>query len=166
MVASRFDLLESLPKHGVVGEIGVWKGEFSKKILEIVKPQSLHLFDMDFSICANEVVADARVTCHEGDSALQLSACKTSGGFDWVYVDGDHSYEGVCRDIEAAAPLVKEGGYLVFNDYAHLTPLGFGSFGVHRAVTEFAQKHKWKFIFLAWQRNGLYDVAIQAPQKA
>ncbi|MDB2689114.1 class I SAM-dependent methyltransferase [Luminiphilus sp.] len=165
MMASRTLLLDALPKFGVVGEIGVWKGEFSKKILDIAQAERLHLFDMDFSICMPEVMADARVTCHQGDSSTLLSDWRY-GLFDWIYVDGDHSYEGIRKDIEAAAPLIREGGYLVFNDYAHITPLGLGSFGVHRAVTEFAQRHKWKLIFLAWQRNGLYDVAIQAPQKA
>ena len=36
---------------------------------------------------------------------------------DFVFVDGDHSYEGVCRDIQAWLPKVKPGGVLAGHDY-------------------------------------------------
>ncbi|MDJ0634304.1 MAG: hypothetical protein QNJ34_14035 [Xenococcaceae cyanobacterium MO_188.B29] len=38
-------LLERLPKNSVGAEIGVHLGDFSEKILEIVKPNKLHLID-------------------------------------------------------------------------------------------------------------------------
>jgi hypothetical protein len=39
--------------------------------------------------------------------------------FDFVFLDADHSYEGVRDDIEAWAPLVKAGGLLCGHDYGH-----------------------------------------------
>lgn len=36
---------------------------------------------------------------------------------DLLFVDGDHSYEAVCADLEAWIPKVKEGGIVVFHDY-------------------------------------------------
>ena len=42
---SRVDLLQFLPKGGVVAEIGVAEGGFSKKILNATSPQTLHLID-------------------------------------------------------------------------------------------------------------------------
>lgn len=40
------------------------------------------------------------------------------GKVDLVYVDGDHSEEGVRGDIEAWLPHIKPGGYIAFHDYA------------------------------------------------
>jgi len=37
--------------------------------------------------------------------------------FDFIYIDGDHRYEGVKRDIELAIPLLKPGGVMLLDDY-------------------------------------------------
>jgi cephalosporin hydroxylase len=37
--------------------------------------------------------------------------------FDLVYIDGDHNYESVVRDLNAWYPKVKMGGYLAGHDY-------------------------------------------------
>ena len=36
---------------------------------------------------------------------------------DFVYIDGDHSYEGIRADLEAWFPLVREGGIIAGHDY-------------------------------------------------
>ena len=38
--------------------------------------------------------------------------------FDLIYIDGDHSYNGVRADIESYAPLLNDGGVLVGDDYS------------------------------------------------
>jgi predicted O-methyltransferase YrrM len=46
----------------------------------------------------------------------------SSGGLaDAIFIDGDHSYEGVKKDIERYFPLLKVGGVVLFHDY--LPPL-------------------------------------------
>jgi predicted O-methyltransferase YrrM len=35
---------------------------------------------------------------------------------DFLFIDGDHSYEGVARDFEMYAPLVAKGGVVAFHD--------------------------------------------------
>lgn len=37
--------------------------------------------------------------------------------FDVLVIDGDHSYEGVKRDYEKYAGLVKQGGFVIIDDY-------------------------------------------------
>lgn len=37
--------------------------------------------------------------------------------FDFVFIDGDHSYQGCCADIQAYYPLLKAGGLLAGHDY-------------------------------------------------
>ena len=55
---------------------------------------------------------------------------------DWVYIDADHAYEGVKRDLEAYFRVVKPGGFIAGDDYGHVDRW-FGD-GVRQAVDEFA----------------------------
>jgi hypothetical protein len=55
---------------------------------------------------------------------------------DCVFIDGDHTYEGVARDIISYAPIVKPGGLLIFDDFG-----GQNFPGVKRAVKEFSEKN-------------------------
>ncbi|NOZ45982.1 MAG: hypothetical protein GXO79_04285 [Chlorobi bacterium] len=41
----RKTLLKMMPRNSVCAEVGTWKGEFSKQILEIAKPRKLYLID-------------------------------------------------------------------------------------------------------------------------
>ncbi|MDC3402548.1 class I SAM-dependent methyltransferase [bacterium] len=43
-------------------------------------------------------------------------------GFDVVFIDGDHSYDGVRLDTEFFAPLARPGGILVFHDIQDARP--------------------------------------------
>lgn len=55
-----------------------------------------------------------------------------SGFFDMIFIDGDHSYEGVKNDLYAVIPLLKEGGVLICHDYETREP-------VKRAVDEYCK---------------------------
>jgi hypothetical protein len=68
----------------------------------------------------------------------------------------------VKRDEVAAAPKVKSGGFLVFNDFAHIDRR-LGRSGVHRAAVEFATERGWPFAWWAYEGDGLYDVALRRP---
>jgi predicted O-methyltransferase YrrM len=37
--------------------------------------------------------------------------------FDTIYIDGDHTYEGVLQDIESWYPMLREGGVICGHDY-------------------------------------------------
>lgn len=66
--------------------------------------------------------------------------------FDLIYIDADHSYEGVRGDIEAYTPLLKDGGILFGDDYSD------PRFEVARAVkdalgeVEVYQGNWWKWV--------------------
>ncbi|MFH1490274.1 MAG: class I SAM-dependent methyltransferase, partial [Pseudomonadota bacterium] len=38
--------------------------------------------------------------------------------FDFLFIDGDHSYEGVKQDFQTFAPFVRQGGMIAFHDIA------------------------------------------------
>jgi hypothetical protein len=159
--ASRNELVKNLPSGGRIAEVGTYRGEFARHVLAACDPATLHLIDIDFSWLDPVVANDPRVSMHNGLSHETLAGFPDDH-FDWIYIDGDHSYEGVSRDARVAATKVKPGGHLVFNDFAHADPY-LGSYGVHRAVTEFAVNRGWKFIWWAYEPHGLYDVALRRP---
>lgn len=162
--ASRYDLVERLPHGGRIAEVGTLRGHFAKHILERSAPSELHLIDLDFSEVVPVVRDHPRVRMHRGHSRAVLMGFPDSS-FDWIYVDGDHSYDGVLGDADAAAAKVRPGGFLVFNDFAHMDPF-LGAYGVHRAVVDFAVSRRWPFRWLAYEGSALYDVALQRPSSA
>lgn len=159
--ASRYDMVGHLPRGGRIAEIGTQRGHFARHILGTCEPAELHLVDLDFSLLEPDVAGDARVKLHNGASH-EVLASFPDAYFDWIYIDADHSYAGVSRDAEAAASKVKPGGYLVFNDFAHMDP-SLGMYGVHRAVVDFICAHQWSFAWFSYDPNALYDVAIRRP---
>lgn len=42
-----------------------------------------------------------------------------NNSLDYVFIDADHSYEGVKKDIRLWRPKVKPGGWIGFHDYDH-----------------------------------------------
>jgi predicted O-methyltransferase YrrM len=36
--------------------------------------------------------------------------------FDIIFIDGDHTFDGVCADIDGALPVLRSGGYILFHD--------------------------------------------------
>lgn len=50
----RIDFLKELPKNSIGAEIGVHKGEWAKKIINITKPKELWLIDHWYSIDSND----------------------------------------------------------------------------------------------------------------
>jgi hypothetical protein len=91
------------------------------------------------------------------------ACCVSDASFDWIYIDADHSYAGVQRAAAVAAEKVRPGGFLVFNDFARADPY-LGAYGVHRPVVEFAVERKWPLVWLAYEANALYDVALKRPE--
>ena len=53
---------------------------------------------------------------HQIETVRAVSDCLPEGKLDVLYLDGDHSYEGIKTDFELFTPLVKPGGMIVFHD--------------------------------------------------
>lgn len=167
-------LLDSLPKGAACAEVGVWKGDFSARILEVVKPRKLHLIDpwraiggdtyegaryggkLDEGQAEMDELHDAVlerfarerragvVEVHRLPS-VEAAAGLADGELDFVYVDGDHTYEGVRADLEAYAPKVRPGGLLAGDDYG---VVGWWDDGVTRAVDEFVAQGRAEVVSL------------------
>lgn len=147
-------LIRRVPRGGVCLEIGVYDGIFSERILRIAKPKHLVLVDP----WATENNTGSKVdpqSAHDARYAHVLSLFaeeRTSGvvriirstsdealeslrtlQFDFVYIDGDHSYSQVQKDLQHYFPLVRPGGLLAGDDYHYDS--------VRQAVDEFVAAH-------------------------
>lgn len=84
---------------------------------------------------------------YRGTSAMLETAIDPTVRFRLAFVDGDHSYEAVCRDIDCIAVRLVPGGWLCFDD-------AFTSYsGVDRAIREHVLD------------SGKYDVSGQLTRK-
>lgn len=162
LLNDRAEMLRRFPKGGRVCELGTFRGDFARTILDTVQPDELHLVDVTFALCRQDVLDHPAVRRHEMTTVAYLGSAATAD-FDWIYVDADHGYEAVVADIAAAKGRVKPGGLLVFNDFARIVRPGFGVFGVHQAVCEFAAAEGWAVAYLSLNGEALYDIALRRP---
>lgn len=158
--------LKYIKEGGVCAEIGVWEGDLSSQILK-AKPSKLHLIDpwesQDVIERCYSIEQEKMDKIYESVSTKfgKLSNVEIHRNFstdvnfpkeyfDWVYIDGDHSYDAVKKDLEFYYPLIKKGGYLCGDDYglwAQKPKQGFGSDGgggPKPAVDEFVKSHNFE----------------------
>jgi hypothetical protein len=166
VVSDRLEILRRIPKEGVFAEVGTLRGEFALKILEIYKPEELHLFDLSFHHISDETKAilDKNVTgWHKGYSWETLDKMPNHY-FDVIYIDADHSFEAVKKDIASAHRKTKPGGWIIFNDYTSWAQPNCTPFGVFAAANRFANEHNVSLHYLALHPNGFYDAAFRLPE--
>ena len=168
---TREELLKYLPKGGVVAEIGVLQGEFSKLILKHAAPTRLHLIDPwahqerdDYAHDpANLVDAEhdrlyrkvqktfgrrikgGQVALHR-DFSTNVAPSFDDGYFDWIYIDGLHTHEGVRDDLERFDPKMKEGSLILGHDFTNQDNAREMNFGVVEAVEEFVDRTSYEFL--------------------
>ncbi|CAD0183321.1 hypothetical protein RUESEDTHA_00185 [Ruegeria sp. THAF57] len=161
-------------KGGVIAEIGVFRGRFSERLLEIAEPKKIYLVDpwnnkddpdleeswyhssspndmnlIFSSVCErfSERIDNGQVEILRGTSN-DLAALAVEESLDFAYIDGDHRFEGVLKDLNTLASLVKVGGILMLDDYN--TGKWWGD-GVVRALNCFLGEHpaNWRIVRVA-----------------
>jgi len=165
LLTSREEILRRLPKGGICAEIGTKEGFFAEKMLAIVQPAQLHIFEIDDAALRarrTDLLTRREVEVHLGDSSTML-ATFPDDHFDWIYIDGDHSYEGVARDIHVARTKVKPGGLLIFDDFAVWSAGECIDYGVPYAVCELSEQHGFNFIYFALDGALYNNVALRRP---
>ena len=161
-------ILAQLPVGSVGAEIGVHRGDFSVTLLRHVRARRLYLIDpwrfADDPLKSSswyggsqgrgqanidrryrrvlrrfaDEIRTGTVIVHRG-SSVDVAAKIPDASLDWVYIDGDHSYEGVSADLRTYVPKLRKGGLLAGDDYSR-SPAWWGE-GLRRAVHEFVQAH-------------------------
>jgi len=70
---------------------------------------------------------------------------------DFLFIDGDHSYEGVKKDFEMYSPLVRSGGIIAFHDICPHPPET--KCEVNKFWNEIKQSYKYVEIVEDWKQN-------------
>ncbi len=95
-------------------------------------------------------IASGQVEILRGDSAAAIAGLPDES-VDVFYVDADHTYEGVRRDLDALLPKIKPDGLIVLNDYIP-AEIGFSNlpYGIIQATNEFMVAHGWEMTYFAF----------------
>ena len=86
----------------------------------------------------------ARAQVLVGDSG-KLHA-SFAGPVHLLFIDGDHSYEAVARDIAGWAPKIVPGGVIAFHDFKTEPKVAAKHAGIKRAVLEWEREAGWLLI--------------------
>lgn len=164
VVPERTALVGRLPTGGIVAEVGTLHGEFAREILRLAQPGELHLIDHEIHPHVHELANDPafrdRLHVHHSDSVAALDSFPDQY-FDWIYIDAQHAYDGVKRDIQSARRKVTRDGFLVFNDYIMWSYVEMEPYGVVAAVNELCIEDGWEIVMLALPSHMYCDVAVQ-----
>ena len=133
----RVELIKQLKFTGKGVEVGTFKGEFAKQILDSTDID-LKLFMVDVWMGLGDEYKDASnhnihttayadtmksIEGHEHRAimirtdSLRGSMMFEDKSLDFVYIDANHAYDYVVEDIKLWYPKVKHGGYLMGHDY-------------------------------------------------
>lgn len=172
VILNRDELLELLPKNGIIAELGVDMGDFSKQIISHAKPKKLYLIDSwdskRFSLDKmdhvkkrfhNEINAGI-VLIRRGRSEQELEKFENNY-FDWVYIDTTHSYLQTLKELELSRIKVKDGGIIAGHDYSKGNISKASEYGVVEAVNHFCIKYDWEFIYLTHETTRSLSYAIR-----
>lgn len=168
----REKLLEYLPKHGVIAELGVDKGDFSELILNKCEPKKLHLIDVwateEYSKDKQRFVENKfKSEIESGIVEINLGLSVDVGlgfkdnYFDWIYIDTNHSYQNTIRELEVWQSKIKEGGIIAGHDFIVGYWDGMIRYGVMEAVYEFCSKYNWEILYLTMEIHTHPSFAIR-----
>lgn len=143
-------------KHDLIGvEIGSYAGESTTMFLKSGAFKQLYCVDPwerdydprdhagDEGIVEAEMIFDKRFSrCNlvtkikrRSDEAISLFRNES---LDFIYIDGNHTYEVFKKDLEGYVPKIKHGGIISGHDYCDFWP------GVPRALDEYFHRKPLK----------------------
>ena len=172
LINSRINLLNTLPKNGVVAELGVDEGDFSHEIMKLCEPSKLYLVDFWGTDRYNETkknlvykrfenqMLDGKIEIKLGYS-FDIAEDFEDSTFDWIYIDTDHSYETTRKELAAWAPKISPNGMICGHDYVMGNWNSLWKYGVIEAVHEFCIAENWEIIFLTTEMSPNPSFAIR-----
>ena len=92
-----------------------------------------------------------RADSHEQSSLGLVQENIGSRQLDFLFIDGDHTYEGVKQDFEMYSPLVRKSGIIAFHDIVPHTE--DKTCGVDRFWNEIKTLHEYTEIVDSWQQK-------------
>ncbi len=133
---------------GNILEIGVRTGISTAALLLGIENKGGHLFSVDINPdCISSIGSHPQWTFLAGDSKnVGWLLSKIPAKLDVLFIDGDHSYEGVKRDLDNYGHLVVSGGRIILHDVCS----GYDP-GVRKAFDEYIDATKYEAeVFPSW----------------
>ncbi len=164
--------LFDFPTESVCAEIGVFRGEWTRHILEVTRPKELHLIDVwwelygdffpdwgsytDFGHLATRRAYDdaqrivtqaatpaTKVVTHVGDDCEILETFPDAY-FDWVYLDTSHTYDDTLKELEVLSRKVRPEGFISGDDWLdNDDPQAEWNHGAGVAIYDFCLANNW-----------------------
>lgn len=149
---------KEVPENGICVEIGAFKGRSScfiaaglkksAKLYSVDTFQSTAMGKMGEGETLNDFIKNTSFLRKNVIPLVGMSeeiAKNWSEEIDFLWIDGDHSYEGVKKDIEGWVKFLKSGRKVAFHDYPNAE-------GVRKAIDDVLRKN-WKI-----KREGIIDL--------
>lgn len=92
------------------------------------------------------------------DDSLKAVSALPDGHFDVIYIDANHQYEFVLRDMMAARKKLKPGAIMLMNDFYEGPGGSEQNLGVMGAVNTFVKRYD--FHYVAMTHGSFADVAL------
>lgn len=182
VLPSRYKVLPHLPKGGIIAEVGVGWGGFSEELMKVLQPEKFYALDLfnskpesslfitgipagtdQFGFYTEKFkqeISAGKMEIRSGYSWEALAAFPDHF-FDYIYIDADHSYEAVKKDLAESHRKIKPGGLIQLNDYTVYDPAHMQPYGVQKAANEFILEEGYEMIFYALNNLGFDDIVIR-----
>ena len=114
--------------------------------------------DEEFAAVTARFGGDARVRLHRQYSYKAVTRFDDAF-FDFVYIDGNHLYEFVFRDLEDFAAKLKPDGLLFGHDFFEDAFARNEHYGIIGAVSTFLKRSDFRFVALTWEPFSTFCLA-------
>lgn len=180
VLACREDALPEIPKGGIAAEIGVAVGYFSRKILDVIRPEKFYAVDLfpdeieEFwgthfgekrhfgwyrEAFSREI--DSGVLEMKRGISWDVMEEFPDDYFDYVYLDAGHDYVSVKKDVEVLTRKVKNGGIIQFNDYAVYDYKDKVPYGIVPVVNQLLRDTGSEVLYYCLSVHGFDDIVIR-----
>jgi predicted O-methyltransferase YrrM len=149
-----FDACSQVPAGGIVIETGCQLGRSSSLISQVGYDRKYHTIHIDPYTqqpeWAKAWIEMMMKLVGDWDHEIALLCMRTEqaawllskiGQIDMAYIDGDHEYEGVMKDLELIVSRIRPGGMFAAHDYAReCLP------GVRKAIQPYVEAGGWQHV--------------------
>jgi len=171
LLPDRSCMLDEMPKHSRVAEIGVAFGDFSSEILDRCQPESLYLIDswesqrykdglLKIKSRFSDQIGKGIVEIRQGLSTDVLAELEP-GMFDWVYIDTNHKFRTTYEELVQCARILGPQGRIAGHDFCTGNIVGAFPYGVVEAVTQFCSQNDWQFEYLTVESHGHFSFCLK-----
>lgn len=168
VLPTRDHLIADLPKNGVIAELGVFEGDFARRIFNYSNPKKMYLVDLwpknkgidGVKKLFEKEINENIVEIVQKDSIHFVQSFEDNY-FDWVYLDTTHEYTQTLNELTALKNKIKKEGYIAGHDFCGGNPRSKTVYGVIPACHEFCLLNGWEYVYLTVDVYGHFSFCIR-----